>query len=66
MKKAILNLHGDNPFPPRFCNVIVEEGIDGKVYLEMKNEKKITKIPWEDVVYQVEAARAVAKAQCQS
>jgi hypothetical protein len=56
IKKPIRNLHSDKLTPPRFCDVI----IDGdKIYLEQKKDKNIfIKIPWEDVVYQVECAKA--------
>ncbi len=57
IKKAIRNLHSSKPIPPRFCDVIVE---GEKIFLEKKNDKnKYEKIPWEDVVHQVEAAKAV-------
>lgn len=57
IKRPIRNLHSDKPTPPRFCDVVIE---DGKVFLEKKSDKnKYEKIPWEDVVYQVEAAKAV-------
>ena len=59
IKKPIRNLHIDKPTPPRFCDVIIE---DNKVSLEQKRDKnKYEKIPWEDVVYQVEAAKAANK-----
>lgn len=55
IKRPIRNLHSDRPTPPRFCNVI----IDGdEVFLENKTDKnKYQTIPWDDVVYQVEAAK---------
>lgn len=57
IKKAIRNLHSSKLVPPRFCDVIVE---GEKIFLEKKNDKnKYEKIPWEDVVYQVESAKAV-------
>lgn len=56
-KKPIRDLHSTKPLPPRFCDVILEEG---KVFLEKKSDKnKYERILWEDVVYQVEAAKAV-------
>ncbi len=58
-KTAIRNLHSDKMIPPRFCDVIIE---DGKIFLEMKTDKKhFEKILWEDVVYQVEAAKSAQK-----
>jgi len=57
IKRPIRNLHSDKPTAPRFCDVVIE---DGKVFLEKKSDKnKYEKIPWEDVVYQVETAKAV-------
>lgn len=58
-KTAIINLHSDKPIPPRFCDVVIE---DGKIFLEKKTDKKqFEKIPWEDVVYQVETAKSAQK-----
>ena len=58
-KTAIRNLHSDKPIPPRFCDVVIE---DGKIFLEKKTDKKqFEKIPWEDVVYQVETAKYAQK-----
>lgn len=55
IKRPIRNLHSDKPTPPRFCDVVIE---DGKVFLEKKSDRnKYEKIPWEDVVYQVETAK---------
>ena len=55
MRKAIRNLHSDKPIPPRFCDVIVD---GDKVYLEKKTDKaKYETILWDDVLYQVEAAK---------
>jgi len=57
IKRPIRDLHSDKEVQPRFCDVIVE---GEKVYLEQKKDKnRYVKISWEDVVYQVEAARAV-------
>lgn len=56
IKRPIRDLHSDKSTPPRFCDVIVE---GDKVFLEKKSDKnKFEKIPWDDVVYQVEAAKA--------
>lgn len=54
IERAIRNLHSDKPSPPMFCKVIVK---GEEVYLESKNNKRYETIPWEDVVYQVEAAK---------
>lgn len=57
MKRVpIRDLHSERRVQPRFCDVVIE---GGKVFLEKKNEKqRYEKISWEDVVYQVEAAKA--------
>ncbi len=58
MRKSIVNLHSEKQQPPRFCDVIVE-GND--IQLEVKSDKgKLEKIPWDDVVYQVEVAKQMA------
>ena len=58
-KTAIRNLHSDKPIPPRFCDVVIE---DGKIFLEKKTDKKqFEKIPREDVIYQVETAKTAQK-----
>ena len=55
VKRPIRDLHSNKQIPPRFCDVIVE---GDKVFLEKKSDRnKYEKIPWEDVVYQVEAAK---------
>lgn len=55
-KVPIRNLHSDKQVSPRFCDVVID---NGKVFLEKKTYKnKYEKIPWEDVVYQVEVAKA--------
>ncbi len=59
VKRPIRDLHSDRQMPPRFCDVVIE---DDKIYLEYKKDKnKYVKIPWEDVVYQVEAAKEDSK-----
>lgn len=56
IKRPIRNFHSAKSVPPRFCDVIIE---NDKIYLEKKTEKnKYEKISWEDVVFQVEAAKA--------
>ena len=62
MKKfAVRNFHGSGRVPARVFDVIVE---NGKVDLEVKVDKtKIEKIPWEDVVSQVETAKRMETAQ---
>ena len=56
-KKEIVNLHSNKSRPPRVFDVIV----DGEeVNLEVKIDKNNYEvIPWEDVVYQVEAAKKI-------
>ncbi len=59
VKRAVRDLHSDRQTPVRFCDVVVD---GDKVYLEQKNNKnKYIRIAWEDVVYQVEAAKAANK-----
>ncbi len=55
IKCPVRNLHSDKLIPPRVFDVIVDsENID----LEIKTDKNtFEKIPWKDVVYQVEAAK---------
>ncbi len=61
LRKRIYNLHSDRQPPPRFCDVIVE-GDDVK--LEVKTDKgKLESIPWDDVVYQVNAAKSMTVSQ---
>ena len=55
VRKPILNLHSDKPNPPRFCDVEVDKG---QTYLAIKKDKKIERILWEDVIYQVNAAKS--------
>ena len=55
IKRSIRDLHSNLPMPPKFCEVIIE---GNEVYLEQKIEKKFKRIAWEDVVYQVEAAKS--------
>lgn len=54
VKRPIRNLHSTKPVAPRFCDVVIE---NDKIFLEKKTDKKYEKIPWEDVVFQVEAAK---------
>ena len=55
VKKPIRNLHSTKRVQPRFCDVVIE---DNKIFLEKKIDKnKYEKIPWEDVVFQVDAAK---------
>lgn len=59
VKRAIRDLHSESQTPPRFCDVVIE---GDKIYLVYKKDKnKYVKIPWEDVVYQVEAAKEDSK-----
>ena len=51
MRKKILNLHSDKPNPPRFCDAVCDE--DGKIFLEVKNKKTVSRILWQDVQFQM-------------
>lgn len=53
MKKPIRNLHSNKEVPPRFCDVVID---DGRIYLEKKEKNIYEKIPWEDVTHQVNIA----------
>ena len=55
MRRSIRNLRSDKPTPPRFCDVIIE---NGEIYLETKNKNKYERILWKDVVHQVELAKS--------
>lgn len=56
LQKPIRNFRSDKQVPPRFCDVVLE---NGEVFLERKSDRnQYEKIPWDDVVYQVEAAKA--------
>jgi len=58
VKRPIRDLHSCKATQPRFCDVIVE---GDQVFLEKKSDKnKYEKISWDDVVYQVEAAKNIA------
>ncbi len=58
IEHPVRDLHSDKQVQPMFCKVIVEQ--DGTVYLQKKSDKnKYEKILWDDVVYQVEAAKSV-------
>ncbi len=59
IKRPVRNLHSDLQTPPRIFDVIVED--DNRVYLEQKSKDKYLRIPWDDVVYQVEAAKEANK-----
>lgn len=59
IKRPILSFSSEKPTPQRVFDVVVE---GNKVDLEIKNDKKkIVKIPWNEVVSQVEAAKAANK-----
>ena len=55
IKSPIRDLHSNKQIQTRFCDVV----IDGdNVYLEQKKEKNTyVTISWDDVVYQVKAAK---------
>ena len=59
VKRSIRDLHSSKLTQPRFCDVIIE---GDQVFLEKKSDKnKYEKISWDDVVYQVEAAKTANK-----
>ena len=59
IKRPILSFSNERPTPQRVFDVVVE---GNNVDLEIKNDKKkIVKIPWDEVVSQVEAAKAANK-----
>lgn len=59
VKRPILSFSNEKPTPQRVFDVVVE---GNKVDWEIKNDKKkIIKIPWNEVVSQVEAAKAANK-----
>ena len=59
IKRPILSFSKERPTPQRVFDVVVD---GNKIDLEIKNErKKIVKIPWNEVVSQVEAAKAANK-----
>ena len=54
VRRAIRNLQSEKANPPRFCDVVIE---DGSVSLEIKTRKRIHEtISWEDMKYQVAEA----------
>ena len=58
MRQAIRNLSSAKMVSPRFCDVIIE---NDEVTLEVKTDKnKFETISWEDMKYQVEAAKKKA------
>lgn len=59
MKKPIYSCYGKGPVPIRMFDVVVE---GDKVELEVKRNKQFERIPWDDVVRQVNAATQNYKA----
>jgi hypothetical protein len=58
IKRPIRDLHSDRQTQTRFCDVVID---GNNVYLEQKKEKNTyVTISWDDVVYQVEAAKEKA------
>ncbi len=53
MKRPIYSVCGESLTPIRMFDVVIE---DDKVELEVKRNKEFKRIPWEDVVRQVDAA----------
>jgi hypothetical protein len=56
--RPIFSFSNERPTPQRVFDVVVD---GNNVDLEIKNKKKIVKIPWDEVVSQVEAAKAANK-----
>lgn len=57
IRKPIRNLRSNKDMPTRVFDVVIE---GDKVDLEVKfNKKKIERIAWDDVIHQVELAKAV-------
>ena len=56
IKKPVRNLSSNKAVAPRVFDVV----IDGdRIALEVKiNKDKFERIPWDDVIYQVEVAKA--------
>jgi len=54
MRHSICNFKENKQVPPRFCDVIIE---NGNVDLEVKNSKKeLVRIAWDDMKKQVDNA----------
>jgi hypothetical protein len=59
IRRPILFFSTEKPTPQRVFDVVIE---NDKIDLEIKIEKKkLIKIPWEEVVSQVKAAKAAYK-----
>lgn len=57
-RRHIRNLHDGTPDGQRVCDVVIE---GGKVMIELKSSKRqIIRIPWEDVVTQVDIAKKLS------
>ena len=62
MERPIRDLHSCKQTQSMFCKVIINP--DGKIYLQKKSDKKkFELILWDDVVYQVEAAKEATNNQ---
>jgi hypothetical protein len=59
IKKQVRNLHSNKPTAPRVFDVTVE-GTSVNLKVKIGKDKYET-IPWDDVVYQVEAAKSLAQ-----
>lgn len=58
IRKQIRNLHDTTPNGQQVFDAIVE---GDKVTLEIKtSQRKLVQIPWEDVVFQVDAAKDIS------
>lgn len=58
MRRPIRNLSSNSQFPTRVFDVIVEEE---RVDLEVKYKGRVERIPWQDVVRQVDDATKTYK-----
>ena len=53
MRRSIRNLNSNSSVPPRLFDIIID---NERVDLEIKYKDRYERIPWQDVVRQVEAA----------
>ncbi|AQS52504.1 hypothetical protein BW727_100094 [Jeotgalibaca dankookensis] len=54
IKQPIRNLSSSKTVPERLFDAIVHE--DGKVEIEIKQKNNLLKVPWEDILYQIDKA----------
>ena len=58
VQRPIWNVHNDKQKPTRLCDVLIED--DNTASLVFKNGKQFERIPWLEVVSQVDDARKSA------